>query len=113
MDASNGAPTSKAGDWRAYQRVLLPPVKDLHQLAVYEAHGGYRALRAVLTDPRWEPKSVNWLGCPPSAGTSQMPRRPWDAYAIQRPSGDHSGWKFCAPSEVKAISWDPEPSSLT
>ena len=38
---------SKAGDWRAYQRVILPAVKDLHQLEVYRAQGGYETLRRV------------------------------------------------------------------
>ena len=27
---------TKAGDWRNYERVLLPPVKDLHKIEVYE-----------------------------------------------------------------------------
>ena len=49
---------SKAGDWRNYKRVLLPPVKDLHKLDVYRANGGYEALRSVLTDKKWDPKSV-------------------------------------------------------
>jgi NADH-quinone oxidoreductase subunit F len=55
MEASNG---SKAGDWRSYRRVLLPPVRDLHRLDVYEANGGYGALRSVLTGAKWDPKSV-------------------------------------------------------
>ena len=33
-------------DWRSYQRVLLPPIRDLHKLSVY---GDYRSLRKVLT----------------------------------------------------------------
>jgi len=49
---------SKAGDWRSYQRVILPPVKDLHQVDVYEQHGGYKALRDVLTTDAWDPASV-------------------------------------------------------
>ncbi|HLE55888.1 MAG TPA: NADH-quinone oxidoreductase subunit NuoF, partial [Rhodothermia bacterium] len=49
---------SKAGDWRNYKRVLLPPVRDLHKLDVYRANGGYEALRSVLTDKKWDPKSV-------------------------------------------------------
>ncbi|NNE36385.1 MAG: NADH-quinone oxidoreductase subunit NuoF [Rhodothermales bacterium] len=57
MEASNGAAT-KAGDWRSYKRVLLPPVKDLHKLEVYEANGGYSALRKVLSGDTWDPKSV-------------------------------------------------------
>jgi len=58
MESTNGASPSKAGDWRNYERVLLPPVRDLHKLAVYEQHGGYKALRTVLTDPDWTPEKV-------------------------------------------------------
>ncbi|HEX7071815.1 MAG TPA: NADH-quinone oxidoreductase subunit NuoF [Rhodothermales bacterium] len=49
---------SKAGDWRNYQRVLLPPIKDLHRLDVYEKNGGYSALRKVLTSGDWDPTKV-------------------------------------------------------
>ncbi len=38
----------KAGDWRNYQRVLLPPVRDLHNIDVYERQGGYESLRKVM-----------------------------------------------------------------
>lgn len=48
----------KVGDWRNYERVLLPGVKDLHQLHVYEAEGGYGALRDVLASDKWTPKAV-------------------------------------------------------
>ncbi len=58
MEATNGAATSKAGDWRNYERVLMPPIRDLHRLEVYEENGGYKALREVLTNPDWEPKKV-------------------------------------------------------
>lgn len=56
MEATNGK--TKAGDWRNYERVLLPPVKDLHKLEVYEDNGGYKALRAVLNEAKWEPKVI-------------------------------------------------------
>ncbi len=49
---------SKAGDWRAFKRVLMPPVRDLHKLEVYEEHDGYAALREVLTTDKWDPTSV-------------------------------------------------------
>lgn len=49
---------TKAGDWRNYQRVLLPPVRDLHKLDVYEANGGYEALRSILTGSDWDQKKV-------------------------------------------------------
>jgi NADH-quinone oxidoreductase subunit F len=50
--------TTKAGDWRNYERVLLPPVRDLHTLDVYEQNGGYTALRAVLNDGKFDPKEL-------------------------------------------------------
>ncbi len=53
--SNNGTPAS---DWRDYERVLLPPVKDLHKLDVYRANGGYEALKAVLTGDDWDPKKV-------------------------------------------------------
>ena len=53
----NGA--TKAGDWRNYERVLLPPIRDLHRFDVYVKHGGYEALRAVLThSKKWAPGKV-------------------------------------------------------
>ena len=58
MEATNGHAASKAGDWRNYERALLPPVRDLHKLAVYREHGGYEALRAVLEDDDWTPQTV-------------------------------------------------------
>ncbi len=58
MESRNGVGRSKAGDWRRYQRVLLPPIRDLHKLEVYEEHGGYSALRDVLTGGTWDQKSV-------------------------------------------------------
>ena len=58
MQPTNGAAQTKAGDWRNYERVLLPPIRDLHKLEVYEKNGGYEALRSVLTDSKWDPKSV-------------------------------------------------------
>ncbi len=54
---SSGKATSNAGNWKEYERVLLPPVKDLHKLDVYEDKGGYAALREVLTG-KWEPATV-------------------------------------------------------
>lgn len=49
---------SKAGDWRSFERVLLPPVRDLHRLEVYEQHGGYAAWKDVLSSDKWDPASV-------------------------------------------------------
>ncbi len=57
--SENGAPQTKAGDWQNYERKLLPPIKDLHKLDVYEKEdGGYEALRKVLESDEWDPKSV-------------------------------------------------------
>ena len=52
------AKKTKAGDWRSYKRVLLPPIKDLHKLDVYEKHDGYKALREVVSTDKWDPTSV-------------------------------------------------------
>ncbi len=41
---------SRAQAWRPYERVLVPPVRDLHRLDVYEAQGGYDVLRQVLQE---------------------------------------------------------------
>ncbi len=49
---------TKAGDWRSYERVLLPPIKDLHKIGVYEANGGYAALKAVVGDGKFDPKRL-------------------------------------------------------
>ncbi len=48
---------TKAGNWKEYERVLLPPIKDIHLLDVYEANGGYGALRQVLNGD-WDPTKV-------------------------------------------------------
>ncbi|NNF04353.1 MAG: NADH-quinone oxidoreductase subunit F, partial [Rhodothermales bacterium] len=56
--AAGAAPETKAGDWRSYERVLLPSVRDLARLEVYEQHDGYRALRSVLTEEAWTPTEV-------------------------------------------------------
>ena len=49
---------TKAGDWRSYERVILPPVKDLHKMEVYEENGGYDALKAVVRDGKFDPKGL-------------------------------------------------------
>jgi NADH-quinone oxidoreductase subunit F len=53
--AKNG---SKAPNWRSYERVLLPAVRDLHLLDVYESNGGYEAFREVVRGDQWTPTSV-------------------------------------------------------
>ena len=57
MEAPKTAPQTKAGDWRAYQRVILPPVRDLHLLDVAVQNGAYTALEKVLKEG-WERKAL-------------------------------------------------------
>lgn len=45
-------------DWRSYERVLLPSIRDLHRLDVYEDNGGYQALRKALVSEDWTPTRV-------------------------------------------------------
>jgi len=45
-------------DWRSYERILLPPVKNLHLLDVYEENGGYQSLRKALVSEDWSPSKV-------------------------------------------------------
>jgi NADH-quinone oxidoreductase subunit F len=37
-------------DWRSYRPLLLPPIPNLSDIAVYEAHGGYAQLRRAVTE---------------------------------------------------------------
>ncbi|MEM6265331.1 MAG: NADH-quinone oxidoreductase subunit NuoF, partial [Bacteroidota bacterium] len=41
-----------------YQKILLPDIPNLHQIDVYEANGGYKALKRVLVKDKMEPKQV-------------------------------------------------------
>jgi NADH-quinone oxidoreductase subunit F len=50
--------TGRITDWRSYERVLLPSIKDLHRLDVYESNGGYQALRKTLVSEDWTPTRV-------------------------------------------------------
>ncbi|MBP3192442.1 NADH-quinone oxidoreductase subunit NuoF [Natronogracilivirga saccharolytica] len=46
-------------DWKSYQPHLLPAIKDLHEMPVYEKHGGYKALSTILKDKNnWPPEEV-------------------------------------------------------
>lgn len=47
-------------DWKSYAPVLLPKIKDLHTIEVYEKNGGYQALKNVLADQKgkWAPENV-------------------------------------------------------
>lgn len=47
------------GDWKTYQKNLLPNIPNFHKMEVYEREGkGYQALRTVLTDPAWDRKRL-------------------------------------------------------
>lgn len=47
-------------DWKNYQPVLLPDIKDLNKIDIYTKNGGYEALKSILTDKKkWDgPKAV-------------------------------------------------------
>jgi len=45
-------------NWKEYKKVILPDIKGLHKLEVYEANGGYQALRDVLLSGNWNQKKV-------------------------------------------------------
>ncbi len=44
--------------WTSYQKVILPDIPGLHNIDVYEANGGYSALRKVLLSGEWTQKRV-------------------------------------------------------
>ena len=46
-------------DWKSYQPVLIPNIRDLHEISVYEKNNGYKALKSILADRgKWSPKDV-------------------------------------------------------
>ena len=47
-------------DWKSHKLLLLPNIKNLHQIDVYEKNGGYKALRTVLEnkDSKWTKENV-------------------------------------------------------
>jgi NADH-quinone oxidoreductase subunit F len=45
-------------DWKTYEPLLIPHIKDLHKIDVYEKNGGYKQLRKVLTGKEHTPESV-------------------------------------------------------
>ncbi len=46
-------------DWKNYNKLILPDIPNLHDIAVYEKeYNGYETLRKVLTDKKWDRKSV-------------------------------------------------------
>lgn len=49
---------AESPDWKNYEPVLLPDIKDLHKIEVYEENGGYDAIKQVLDGENWTPDSV-------------------------------------------------------
>ena len=47
-------------DWKSHKPLLIPNIKNLHQIDVYEKNGGYKALRTVLEnkDSKWTKENV-------------------------------------------------------
>jgi NADH-quinone oxidoreductase subunit F len=45
-------------DWRTYEPLLIPSIKDLHKIDVYEKNGGYQQLKNVLSDKDQTPEAV-------------------------------------------------------
>lgn len=46
-------------DWKSFKPLLIPGIKDLHKIDVYEKNGGYSALKKVLTGKtKMEPGDV-------------------------------------------------------
>jgi NADH-quinone oxidoreductase subunit F len=45
-------------DWRSYEPLLIPAIKDLHKIDVYEKNGGYQQLKKVLTSGDQTPEAV-------------------------------------------------------
>lgn len=37
-------------DWKSYEPILIPNIKDYHKIDVYEKHGGYGGLKKILKD---------------------------------------------------------------
>ncbi|MEO1022306.1 MAG: NADH-quinone oxidoreductase subunit NuoF [Bacteroidota bacterium] len=47
-----------AVDWKSYKPVIIPNIKNLHEIEVYEKNGGYNALKNVVTSADWSPERV-------------------------------------------------------
>ncbi|MEX0773374.1 MAG: NADH-quinone oxidoreductase subunit NuoF [Balneolales bacterium] len=47
-------------DWKSYKPLLLPDIKDLSSIDVYEKNGGYEALKTILKHKKkeWTPENV-------------------------------------------------------
>ncbi|TVQ69716.1 MAG: NADH-quinone oxidoreductase subunit F, partial [Balneolaceae bacterium] len=48
-----------SNDWKSYQPLLVPAIRDLHEISVYEKNNGYQALKKILKDrKKWSPANV-------------------------------------------------------
>lgn len=45
-------------DWKSYKPILIPNIKNLHEIDVYVKNGGYDQLKKVLTEKEWSPEKV-------------------------------------------------------
>lgn len=45
-------------DWKNFEPVIIPNIKDLHKIDVYEKNGGYEQLKKVLKDKKHTPESL-------------------------------------------------------
>ena len=45
-------------DWRSYEPLLIPAIRDYHKIDVYEKNGGYQQLKKVLTSEDQTPEAV-------------------------------------------------------
>lgn len=45
-------------DWKNFEPVIIPNIKNLHKIDVYEKNGGYEQLKKVLKDKKHTPESL-------------------------------------------------------
>ncbi|MCS7073681.1 MAG: NADH-quinone oxidoreductase subunit NuoF [Bacteroidia bacterium] len=46
-------------DWRSYQKQILPDIPNLHEIEVYQQHGGYQQIQKILSNQQeWTPRKV-------------------------------------------------------
>lgn len=45
-------------DWRNFEPVLIPDIKNLKDIEVYEKNGGYKAIKEILTSDKWDEDAV-------------------------------------------------------
>ena len=45
-------------NWHTYKPLLIPKIKDLHEIEIYKKNDGYKALKKILIEKRWSPQEV-------------------------------------------------------